>query len=50
MFPHDVNLWLKLAFQSHIHHTAAKDWFEGLSSEECSFRRLTQQGFPGEGQ
>ena len=45
MFLPDVNLWLALAFESHVHHAVAKDWFEGLSSEGCSFCRLTQQGF-----
>jgi toxin-antitoxin system PIN domain toxin len=45
MFLPDINLWLALAFQSHVHHAVAKDWFEGLTSERCSFCRLTQQGF-----
>jgi len=45
MFLPDVNLWLALAFESHVHHAVAKNWFEGLSSEGCSFCRLTQQGF-----
>src|SRR5512145_681128 len=45
MFLPDVNLWLALAFQSHIHHVAAKEWFEKSASEGCSFCRMTQQGF-----
>jgi uncharacterized protein len=45
MFLPDINLWLALAFESHVHHAAAKGWFEGLASERCSFCRLTQQGF-----
>jgi toxin-antitoxin system PIN domain toxin len=45
MFLPDINLWLALAFESHVHHTAARDWFEGSSNEPCSFCRLTQQGF-----
>jgi predicted nucleic acid-binding protein len=45
MFLPDINLWLALAFESHVHHAAAKGWFEGLTSERCSFCRLTQQGF-----
>ena len=45
MFLPDINLWLALAFESHVHHAAAKDWFEGLSGEGCAFCRLTQQGF-----
>lgn len=41
----DINLWLALAFESHVHHAVAKGWFEGLASESCSFCRMTQQGF-----
>ncbi len=45
MFLADVNLWLALAFESHFHHAVAKAWLDGLSSEGCSFCRMTQQGF-----
>lgn len=41
----DVNVWLALTFDSHVHHPAAKTWFDGLSNEICFFCRLTQQGF-----
>lgn len=42
----DVNVWLALTFDSHIHHPAAKTWFDGLSTASvCCFCRLTQQGF-----
>jgi toxin-antitoxin system PIN domain toxin len=42
----DVNVWLALTFDSHVHHLAAKSWFDGLSSDAvCCFCRLTQQGF-----
>lgn len=39
----DVNVWLALIFDSHVHHPVAKAWFNGLS-ETCSFCRVTQQG------
>ena len=45
MFLPDVNLWLALAFQAHIHHVTAKEWFEKSASEGCAFCRMTQQGF-----
>ncbi|HKI32485.1 MAG TPA: TA system VapC family ribonuclease toxin [Gemmataceae bacterium] len=46
MFLPDVNLWLALAFESHVHHSAAKVWFDGLSDgDACVFCRMTQQGF-----
>jgi toxin-antitoxin system PIN domain toxin len=41
----DVNVWLALTFDSHVHHPAAKSWFDALpSSSLCYFCRLTQQG------
>ena len=40
----DVNVWLALAFDSHVHHAAAKAWYDG-SSDSCCFCRWTQQGF-----
>lgn len=41
----DVNLWLALAFDGHVHHVSAKRWFDGLTAGRCCFCRLTQQGF-----
>jgi toxin-antitoxin system PIN domain toxin len=41
----DVNVWLALTFDSHVHHPAAKSWFDGLTTELCFFCRMTQQGF-----
>lgn len=41
----DVNLWLALAFESHVHHESARAWFESLTDDSCGFCRMTQQGF-----
>lgn len=41
----DINIWLALTFDSHIHHPAAKTWFDALTDEVCLFCRTTQQGF-----
>lgn len=41
----DVNVWLALTFDSHVHHPAAKAWFDGLGEQLCLFCRVTQQGF-----
>lgn len=41
----DVNVWLALTFDSHVHHPAAKKWFDAISGETCLFCRTTQQGF-----
>jgi toxin-antitoxin system PIN domain toxin len=40
-----INVWLPLTFDSHVHHPAAKSWFDGLTGEVCSFCRLTREGF-----
>jgi len=41
----DINVWLALTFDSHVHHPVAKLWFDSLSGELCLFCRTTQQGF-----
>jgi predicted nucleic acid-binding protein len=41
----DVNLWLALAFESHVHPPAATAWFRNLSDDGCFLCRMTQQGF-----
>jgi toxin-antitoxin system PIN domain toxin len=41
----DVNVWLALTFDSHLHHVRSKTWFDGLTNERCYFCRSTQQGF-----
>jgi hypothetical protein len=40
----DVNVWLALTFDSHVHHLRAKLWFDALTTQ-AYFCRLTQQGF-----
>jgi hypothetical protein len=32
MFLPDINVWLALTFDSHVHHLSAKTWFDGLPS------------------
>jgi uncharacterized protein len=45
MYLLDVNVWLALTFDSHVHHSRAKTWFDALLNERCHFCRMTQQGF-----
>ena len=46
MYLADVNVWLALAFQSHVHHSPAKAWFESLAAGQIvHFCRMAQQGF-----
>jgi len=45
MFP-DVNVWLALNHQIHVHHTAAMQWFSAQNeSTTFVFCRQTQLGF-----
>lgn len=45
LFP-DVNVWIALSWQGHIHHSAAVGWFAGISDDErLCFCRITQLSF-----
>lgn len=44
MYLPDINVWLALVFQGHVHHGRAKPWFEGAGTSTCCFCRFTQQG------
>jgi|SRR5579871_444627 len=41
----DVNVWLALALDRHVHHEVAKAWFGELDIEGAAFCRITQMGF-----
>ncbi len=44
LFP-DVNVWLALTYEGHVHHRAAKAWFKSLDSDsQVFFCRITQLG------
>lgn len=45
MFLPDVNMWLALTFESHVHHSAGKRWFDSVQDQDVLFCRMTQQGF-----
>jgi toxin-antitoxin system PIN domain toxin len=45
MFLLDVNVWLALTFDSHVHSPAAKEWLDALSTQICYFCRVTQFGY-----
>ncbi len=45
LFP-DVNVWLALTYERHVHHSAAKDWLEGVdTAARLCFCRFTQISF-----
>ena len=41
----DINVWIALAWDGHIFHSAAEAWFNGIDSGGASFCRVTQMGF-----
>ncbi len=42
LFP-DVNVWIALTLESHVHHVVAARWFGGLGSDSrLCFCRITQ--------
>ncbi len=44
LFP-DLNVWLALSYESHIHHRVASAWFDSLlDSSRLCFCRMTQIG------
>ena len=44
LFP-DVNVWVALTYEGHVHHRVAKTWFESLPPEvHLFFCRITQLG------
>jgi hypothetical protein len=45
MFLPDINVWLALAFDTHVHHPLANAWFIGETAASFGFCRQTQQGF-----
>ena len=44
LFP-DINVWVALTYDRHVHHVIARGWFEGLEpTARLFFCRLTQLG------
>ena len=37
----DVNVWVALASERHIHNQAAARWFEGIGDGQAVFCRIT---------
>ena len=44
LFP-DINVWVALTYQGHLHHVVAADWFATVSADSTfAFCRFTQLG------
>src|ERR1035437_4282472 len=40
----DVNIWIALAAEGHVHHVPARDWFAAQPDGSVAFCRITQMG------
>jgi hypothetical protein len=40
----DVNVWIALAAEGHIHHVPAREWFTAQPDSSVAFCRVTQMG------
>jgi toxin-antitoxin system PIN domain toxin len=41
----DINVWIALVSDRHVHHEAAKNWFAKIEPASAAFCRVTQMGF-----
>ena len=41
----DLNVWLALVYDGHVHHPVAISWFEHGDRDSAAFCRITQLGF-----
>ena len=41
----DINVWVALASDRHVHHPLAADWFANRREASTAFCRVTQMGF-----
>jgi hypothetical protein len=41
----DVNVWIALASDRHVHHQVAKVWFSSIQTNKAAFCRITEMGF-----
>jgi toxin-antitoxin system PIN domain toxin len=41
----DINVWIALASDRHVHHEAAKNWFSKIELGSAAFCRVTQMDF-----
>ena len=40
----DVNIWIALAAEGHVHHVPAREWFAAQPAASVAFCRITQMG------
>jgi hypothetical protein len=40
----DVNVWIALAVEEHVHHVAALQWYSAFRNESLAVCRITELG------
>jgi len=40
----DVNVWIALAAEGHVHHVPAREWFPAQPDASIAYCRITQMG------
>ncbi len=41
----DVNIWVALTSNRHVHHTLATEWLQTIDADEIAFCRVSEMGF-----
>ena|SRR5258707_12930729 len=41
----DVNVWIAVAYDAHVHHAPATAWFEAIEADKIVFCRVTELAF-----
>lgn len=45
IFLPDVNIWIALTSNRHVHHSLANEWLQSVNSAEIAFCRISELGF-----
>jgi toxin-antitoxin system PIN domain toxin len=45
IFLPDVNVWIALTSNRHVHHFLARQWIDSIESDRIAFCRITELGF-----
>ncbi len=40
----DVNVWIAIVYEDHLHHRTCRNWFAGLGRQKAAVCRITQMG------
>ncbi len=41
----DVNIWIALTSNRHVHHSVAKGWLQSIEEDQIAFCRISELGF-----